>query len=487
MRPPSSMLSSLHFLARRHPLHALALAAAVLCAGCANYTGIQATQQPIDATQLGLPGRATPAVAAQWWSAFGDTQLDALVAQALAQHPSLQVAQARLARAQAAIGIAEAASAPQVGVGLDLTEQLFSAKSIYPPPLGGTVRDMGTLQASGSWEVDFFGKHRAALDSALGQVRAAQADAQASANLLASNVVRAYFQLARIDAQLALAERTLAQREQQHRLVHDRVQAGLDTALELRQSEGAIPEARLQSEALHEQRALTQNALAALLAKPNTQVAPVKIDLFAIKSLATPDTLGVDLLARRADVAAAKARVQAAVGEVDAAKAQFWPNINLAAFVGVSSIGFDRLLTTGAEQWGVGPALRLPLFDGGRLRANLRGKTAELDAAVASYNSAVIDAVRDAADPLSSLQALQRQRAEQAQAQASAQAAYDIALQRYQAGLGTYLHVLAAESAVLAQRRAGVDLVARTLDTQAQLMRALGGGFEDSTAPLALR
>ncbi len=487
MRPPSSMLSPLHFLTRRHPLRALALAAAVLCTGCANYAGIQANQQPLDTTQLGLPGGATPAVAAQWWSAFGDTRLDALVAQALAQHPSLQVAQARLARARAAIGIAEAASAPQVGVGLDLTEQLFSAKSIYPPPLGGTVRDMGTLQANGAWEVDFFGKHRAALDSALGQVRAAQADAQASANLLAANVVRTYFQLARIDAQLALAERTLAQREQQRQLVHERVQAGLDTALELRQSEGALPEARLQMETLREQRALAQNALAALLAKPNTPVAPANVDLYAIKSIATPDTLGLDLLSRRADVAAAKARVQAAMGEVDAAKAQFWPNINLAAFVGASSIGFDRLLTTGAEQWGVGPALRLPLFDGGRLRANLRGKTAELDAAIASYNSAVIDAVHDAADPLSSLQALARQRAEQAQAQASAEAAYDIAQQRYQAGLGTYLHVLAAESAVLAQRRAGVDLAARTLDNQAQLMRALGGGFEDTTAPLALR
>jgi outer membrane protein TolC len=124
------------------------------------------------------------------------------------------------------------------------------------------------------------------------------------------------------------------------------------------------------------------------------------------------------------------------------------------------------------------------LFEGGRLRANLRGKTADLDAAIASYNAVVIDAVRDVADQIASTQAIARQQAEQVQAQGKAQAAYDIAQQRFDVGLTTMLNVLLAETAVLAQQRQGVDLAARALDTQVQLIRALGGGFRDDTADL---
>ena len=135
------------------------------------------------------------------------------------------------------------------------------------------------------------------------------------------------------------------------------------------------------------------------------------------------------------------------------------------------------MFEAGSAQWGVGPAIRLPIFDAGRLRANLRGKTADLDAAVESYNATVLDAIRDAADQIASAKSIARQQAEQRDAQAAAEAAYQIAVQRYQAGLGTYLNVLAAETAVLNQRRLGVDLAARALDTQVGLARAFGGGY----------
>ena len=190
-----------------------------------------------------------------------------------------------------------------------------------------------------------------------------------------------------------------------------------------------------------------------------------------------------DLLGRRADIAAARWRVEAASRDVANAKTQFYPNINLVAFAGFSSIGLDRLLDAGSQQWGVGPALRLPIFDAGRLRANLRGKSADLDAAVESYNAAVIDAVRDVADQIASSQAITRQQAEQRAAQTAAEGAYEIAVQRYKAGLGNYLHVLTAETSVLNQRRQAVDLAARALDTQVGLMRALGGGYAPMPPP----
>jgi outer membrane protein TolC len=161
--------------------------------------------------------------------------------------------------------------------------------------------------------------------------------------------------------------------------------------------------------------------------------------------------------------------------------AQFYPNINLTAFAGLSSIGLDKLLQSGSQQWGVGPALSLPLFDSGRLRANLGGKAAERDAAVESYNSTVINAVHEVADQLASTRAIAKQQAEQALANAAAQDALGAAQERQHRGLYNTLQVLTAESAVLAQRRLAIDLATRALQNQVALARALGGGFTSTS------
>jgi NodT family efflux transporter outer membrane factor (OMF) lipoprotein len=451
--------------------------------GCADMSGISPQATLRDAPSLGLNpanAEATTAqapVSAEWWREFGDEQLNTLVAQALQTSPTLKLAQARLARARAVTEVADAATLPQLTGQLDATRQRYTANGAVPPPLAGSIRESGTAQLNASWELDFFGKNRAALDAALGSANAAEADAQAARVLLASNVARTWFQLVRLNEQSNVARRTLAQREETLKLVRDRVDAGLDTRLELRQSEGGLPEARLQLEAVQEQMALTRNALAALVGQPNMALAQTPPEQSAIKNVAVAANIPADLLGRRADIAAARWRVEASSKDVANAKTQFYPNINLVAFAGFSSIGLGNLTNSGSQQWGVGPALRLPIFDAGRLRANLRGKTADLDAAVESYNAAVIDAVRDVADQVASSQAIVRQQTEQRAAQDAAESAYEIAVQRYKAGLGNYLNVLTAETSVLAQRRQAVDLAARALDTQVALIRALGGGY----------
>jgi NodT family efflux transporter outer membrane factor (OMF) lipoprotein len=466
--------------ARAHLTQAALLALVALgLTACASTSGIQPHATLRDAPSLGLPAEQNAPVTleAQWWQEFGDPQLNQLIEAALANNPSLKIVQARLARAQAGAEGVDAASGLQLSAGIEATRQKYTANGAVPPPLAGTIQESGTAQLSASWELDFFGKNRAALEAALGSTRAAQADADAARMLLASNVARNYFSLVRLNEQLGVAQQLLAQRTQAQHLVLDRVNAGLDTQLELRQSEGALPEARLQIETLQEQLTLSRNALNALIGQPNKPVAPVLPAQSAIKNIATPKVLPSDLLGRRADIAAARWRVEAATQDVRNARSQFYPNVNLMAFAGFSSIGLDRLLGAGSEQWGVGPALRLPLFDGGRLRANLRGKTSDLDAAIESYNAAVIDAVHEVADQLASSQAITRQQTEQRAAQASAENAQAIAVQRYEAGLSNYLQVLTAETTVLNQRRQGVDLAARALDTQVALMRALGGGY----------
>ena len=461
---------------------ALASTVVLTLAGCASSAGIAPVATTIAPAQVGLDSTlaSTPELAADWWKGFGDARLSELVERALAGNPSLKVAQARLARAQAAAGGAKANDGPQVNGQLDVTRQRFSENYIYPPPLGGSIRTLGTAQVNASWELDFFGRNRAAIEAAVGAERAAQADVQAARVLLASNVARSYVQLARFVEQREVAARSLKQRDDILALIKQRVQGGLDTNVELRQGEGALPETRQQIEQFDEQIALTRHALAALTAQPPNALDGLTPPLQAVQAVPLPAAVPADLLGRRADISAARWRVEAATSDAKSAKAQFYPNINLTAFVGLSSIGLDQLVKSGSEQYGAGPALRLPIFDSGRLRANLRGKTADVDAAVESYNGAVIDAVHDVADQISSIQSIARQQAEQERAQSAAESAYDLATQRYKAGLGSYLTVLNAESSVLAQRRLAADLKARALDSQVALIRALGGGYRDA-------
>jgi outer membrane protein TolC len=174
---------------------------------------------------------------------------------------------------------------------------------------------------------------------------------------------------------------------------------------------------------------------------------------------------------------AARWRVEAASADMAYAKTLFYPNINLTAFVGLNSVGWSNITHAGSEQWGLGPALRLPVFETGRLRANLHGKSAELDGAIESYNALVLEAVRDVSEQLSSLQGIANQQREQQLAQANAQALLQIAQRRYAAGLMTRSAVINAQSAVVPHQRQAIELQARALDAQAQLLRALGGGY----------
>ena len=465
------------------PISALSsatLALLLALAGCADMSGVRPLQaKSIEAATLGLSASVpTETLAPQWWQALGDSQLDQLMNTALASNPNLKLAQTRLTKAQAALGLANSATLPQLTGSLDVARQRYTANGMIPPPLAGTVWSSGTLQLNAGWELDFFGKYQAALDAAIGSAKALEADTQAAHNLLASQITRTYLHWARLNDQQRVAERSLAQREEILKLVRERFNAGLDTKLELRQSEGGLPEARQQIEALQEQMTLARQALAAMAGSPalaQTMKAP---SLAALKPLSSPASLPANLLGLRPDVAAARWRVEAAGKDVVNAKAQFYPNINLVAFAGLSSIGLDRLFRSKSEQMGIAPAVRLPIFDGGRLRANLSAKKADLDAAIESYNATVIEAVHETTDQLASIQSIQRQRAEQRQAQASAESAYDIALQRYKAGLTPYLNVLATETNVLAQRRQAIDLSLREQDTQVALVKALGGGAQ---------
>lgn len=465
------------------------LPALLVLAGCASPGKLPTPLAALQPAAAGLQAdAATEFPQAAWWQALGDARLNALIDQALAGAPSLQVAAARLARASAGVEVQQAAQGPQAGFDTELTRQHFTAKGLYPPPLAGHVYNTGNVQTTGSIELDFFGKHQAALAAALGQRQAAAADLQAARVLLAANVARGYVALGRMVSLREVLQRSLAQRQSLLDLTRQRVQAGLDTQVELRLSELTVPDVRQQIEALDGQIVLQRHQLAVLCGQAPQALDGLSPQLGSLAAGPVPQRLGADLLGRRADVVAARWRVEASAQDVALARTQFYPDVNLVGFFGLNAIGLDHLLSLPSRNFGAGPAVRLPLFDGGRLRGNLKGKAAEADAAVAAYNAAVLDAAREVADAAALLQSLARQQAEQVQAQAGAEAAYQLAQQRFGAGLGTQLTVLSAETAVLAQRSAGLDLKARALDTQVALMRALGGGWsgEGLTTPTAV-
>ncbi|MGP1628782.1 MAG: efflux transporter outer membrane subunit [Giesbergeria sp.] len=467
----------------------LALAIASLLSACASPGAPHAPLSVTAPQALGLMEQATQTERlpqTQWWTVLGDPQLDALMVQALAQQPSLLVARARAAQATALANARRAANGPQATLSADATRQRYTANGLVPPPVAGNVYDSANLQATLAWAPDFFGLHRAELEASLGQARAAEADAAAAANTLGTQLARAYVALARVLAEQRVAEQTLTQRQKIERLTHERVSAGLDSNVELTQTQGALPDARVQIEVLDEQATLARRQIAVLAGQAPDSQATLTPRLAALLLPAVPEVLGADLLGRRPDVVAARWRIEAATQGVAAAQSEFYPNINLTAFVGLNALGLDNLLHASSRQLGVSPALHLPIFDGGRLRAQLGGRQADLDAVIAQYNAAVLGAAKQAGDAIASLASIERQQRLQQQAGASADRAFQFAQERYGAGLGNYLVVLGAESQVLAQRRQAVALQARALDTRLALMSALGGGWSDDTAHLQL-
>lgn len=465
------------------------LLAALLTAACANFDGLAPKAVQADAARLAasrsLAGaRLSPAAwpTAEWWQRFGDPQLDALIAEALAGNPGVGSARARIDKAVALAASSGAALAPQASAGADVTRQRYSSNGIFPPPIAGSWHTQTQLAASFGYEFDLWGRNRAAYDAALGQVRAAEVDAYAMRLLLAASVARAYAQLGRSFEQLELAQATLAQRQAIFDLIRQRVTAGLDSDVELKQAEVSIPAARQRIAQSEEEIALGRNLLAALLGQGPDRGLAIARPRMQGGVLALPSALPSDLLGRRPDVVAQRWRVEAARRDIEAAKGQFYPSVNLAALVGVQSITFSKLLTRGSEIPTFGPALRLPLFDGGRLRGNLAAKDADYDIALEQYNQTLIDALREVVDQLASLRSVDAQRVQLDSALTTARQAYQLALARYRAGIGSYLQVLAAEAPLLEQQSLQANLRAHELELSINLMRALGGGFEDASA-----
>lgn len=470
--------------------YALSLACCALLAACASPRGIEpvaqlatphsyASKQSLAASQAQWPDL-------DWARALGGEELLSLVNEALRDNPGLQAASARVTAARALAASARAATLPAVSASAAATRQRYTEHGLVPPPLAGSYQTDSQALLNFNYELDFWGKHEAALKSALAQGQVAEAERQSSRLILASAVARSWLQLARQHAQVELIDRQIATRDRLDQLMHLRFQAGLDARIDSEQARQQIAMLRVEQAQWQEAMALTRNQLAALLGQgPDRGLRIQPGQLPAPTQLALPAELPSGLLGRRPDVVAARWRVEAAQGEIDTARTQFYPSVNLAAFAGFSSFGLDNLLNSGSRVVGAGPALRLPIFEGGALRAQLQGRTSNYDAAVASYNQALTEALHDVADQVQALRGAQQQSLQMQQAEAAAEQAWKLAQAREHKGTSNMLPVLVAELNLLGQRRLDLDLQARRADLQVGLVKALGGGFDAQALGLA--
>ena len=450
-------------------------------AGCVNYSGISPQAVITSTDDLKLSSAAIQWPGAASWETLNDPVLTSLMEQALEKNPTIKLAKARLDKVAAIARATDASKLPTVGVAASVTPEHFTENYIYPPPFAGSVYSTNLLMLNAKYEFDFWGKNRAALDAALSNERAARAEIQSARLLIEASVAKSYFSLARAIEQKKILEATLAQREELLNVAHQRLNAGLDTEQEMQISRGSVPAIRAEIIKQEEQMSLSRNALAALIGKGPEATQNIVATLPSKVNMNVPDAIPAELIGRRADISAARDRALAASKQIDVTKTEFYPNINLTAFAGFSSLGFSHWLDGSSRDYAVGPAISLPIFDGGRLRADLSSKTAEYDMAVESYNQTLIEAVHDVADQISSLRSIAKLQKQQAEQQASAQAVFDLAQQREKAGLVSRVTVLNAQSALLNQQSAEIELKTRAVDLTINLVRALGGGFNDQT------
>ncbi len=464
----------------------LSLLSALLLSACVATPPTTPQVAEVKSENLGLTGGPAPHFPAEWWKAFGDPQVDRLAQQVMVGHPTLAGALARMRAAQAQLAVNQAEDLPQVT--LDGSEQrtLFSKNYIIPPPFGGTYHWYGSLATNFSWNLDFWGKQAALIAQAGATANGAALDAQAAQLALGGSFAQTYIKLL-LDYQNGdIADQAVAERADILKISQGRFDAGLENGSAVAQARALLAQAKADQLRYAAAREADVHAIAALAGQGAEAYATItrptpNLDV----ALPLPDKLPADLLSRRPDILAARARVEAAVQGRAAAKADFYPDINLAALAGFQSLGLANLLTGGSFTMGIGPAIHLPIFDAGKLKAQYAGATAGLDIAVADYNDAVLNAIKQTADAMTQVKSLGAQAAQQRDAVANAQKAFRIAEDRYRSGLDTQIPMLTAESTLLQARSALAAVTAAAAQQRITLLLTVGGGFEYET-PAAL-
>lgn len=440
-------------------------------------------QPPLPATQTNAS-----TLQEQWWQAFADPQLNTLMTAATAHSPTLKEAIARIRRALAAAGAVEAAGQLQTDLDVTMSGHHFPEDGHYGAGLPGQTTWDNTANLGISYHLDLFGRQHARNRQAHANIALQHASAQAARLQLQGNIVRTYIQLALQYRQREIQQAHLQQQQEIVKLTRQQLTAGLGAQYDLQQAQAQLPVTRRQINALSAAIALTRNQLVTLAGLPLRQAATLtRPKLQLTGTLALPKSLPLSLIGHRPDLVASRWQIVAQARDIDLARADFYPNINLLAAFGQQMTvgGLTNWLDSDNRSYQAGPALSLPIFDGGRRRAQLGVAAAQYDVVVEQYNATLQQALREVSDDLIRQQSITEQAALADDAVTQAERVYHTAEAAFQRGLRDYLHVLDAQTRLFAQQQSRATIHAQLLTAEANLAVALGGGIDFNELPAA--
>ncbi len=459
-------------------------AAAVLC-GC-NAAGPDyrkpALEMPV-AWKVEAPWRESKpndaAPKGPWWTGFNDPQLNELQARALAGSPTLAVAAARLAQARASLAAATAAIYPQVGIAArDVRGRITQNRPLSgyaTPNFSVTQTDMAGLLTA-AYEADLSGRVQRSIEGARASAEQSAADFENTRLLLTADLAAAYFNLRSLDIELDVLARSIALQRRAMELATARHELGATSGLDVAQQQALLDSTLTQVDVLQKARGQFEHAIATLTGTPAPQFALAP----EVKLLVPPPVpIGVpsDVLERRPDVASAERAMAAANAQIGVANAAFYPSIFITGSGGQQARRLSLLFDSPSLIWALGASLTAPLFDGGRIRANIENASAGYEATVAAYRRVVLTAMQEVEDGITGLAALERAHAQALTATRSAGKVLDLATSRYEGGVATYLDVISAQQGLLSSERLAAQLAGQRLLTAVFLVKALGGDW----------
>ncbi|MCT4710858.1 multidrug resistance outer membrane protein MdtQ [Enterobacteriaceae bacterium H11S18] len=472
----------------RFPLAALGVALSFALSGCAlmhKDDAELAQKVPAQQIETALP----PALAhgwpgSGWWRNYHDPQLDGLVSQALKGSPDLAIVQQRIRLAQAQAKMAESNGGPQMDFSADVERQKMSAEGLmgpfaYTDPASGTTGPYytnGTFGLTAGWDLDLWGKNRAEVESRVGAMKAKQAELAQAQQVISASVVRLYWDMQTLLALQDVLQQTLKAEQNIVNVDTQLYQQGINSSVEGVETHIDFAKTQQQLDDLSGRMSIVNAQLKAI-------VGDQPVPALARKPLPDvkeqlPTTLGYELLARRPDLQEAHWYIESSLSSVDAAKAAFYPDVNLTAFLQNDALHLSDLFRGSAQQMGVVGGLTLPIFDSGRLNANLDIVRAQSNLSIASYNKAVVSAVDDVEKAASQMTALAAENQHQQAVLKGTQKLKTLASARYKAGLISGARLSAATLPDLSEQAKAIQLHGQWLNADVQLISALGGGYK---------
>ena len=475
--------------------YAVSVAAGLLCAACA--VGPDYKRPPVTmpsvfkegpspnstlAAEWQIAQPSDDAVRAKWWEAFQDPLLNTLEEQVAISNQTVAQAEAQFRAARAAIRNARADLFPTVTAGASASRSRASSTRGSVPVASGTIVDY-QLPIDFSYEADLWGRVRRNVESSVASAQATSADVQTA--LLSSRAELAvdYFELRGLDAQIALLGTTITAFERAVQLTTARYDQGVASGVDVAQAQTQLDTTRVQATDLQVARAQFEHAIAILVGKAPADLTIPPAPAIDVPAPAIPITLPSRLVERRPDVAAAERRIAAANAQIGVAQAAFFPTLALTAGGGLQSSTLTTLLTLPSRFWAIGPSLVETVFDGGRRKSLKEQAIANYDGTVAAYRQNVLTAFQDVEDNLAAARVLADEALQARDAVASANRSLELANNRYVGGVTTYLEVITAQTAVLANQITAADVQTRRMTASVLLIKALGGGWTTADLP----